>query len=140
MLQATHKREHAATYDAGMAVREAFFGNTCEAREYAAAALDVAKSRDIEYGAAFALALAGDMARSQALAQNLEKLSEDTYVRFNYLPTLRALWAVNHGDSSAAIESLKIVAPYELAVWRSGSGSFGTLYPVYGKASCRRND
>jgi tetratricopeptide (TPR) repeat protein len=63
VLQATHKREHAATYDAGMAVREAFFGNAREAKQYAAAALEVAKGRDVEYGAAFALGLAGDAAR-----------------------------------------------------------------------------
>jgi hypothetical protein len=54
--QATHKREHAATYNASMAVREAFFGNAREAREYAAAALDIANGRDVVYGAAFALA------------------------------------------------------------------------------------
>jgi hypothetical protein len=131
VLQATHKREHAATYDAGMAVREAFFGNAGEARHYAAAALDIAEGRDVEYGAAFALALAGDTAGSQALAKELEKASEDTYSRFNYLPTLRALWAVKRGDSSAAIESLEIAAPYELAPSGSGTGSFGTLYPVY---------
>jgi eukaryotic-like serine/threonine-protein kinase len=116
VLQATHKREHAATYDAGMAVREAFFGNAREARQYAAAALDVARGRDVEYGAAFALGLVGDTAGSQALAKDLEKASEDTYVRFNYLPTLRALWAVKRGDSPAAIEALEIARPYELAV------------------------
>jgi tetratricopeptide (TPR) repeat protein len=126
-----HRREHAATYDAGAAVREAFFGNAPEARRYAAAALDLSKGRDVEYGAAFALALSGDAARSQALASDLEKRSEDTYVRFNYLPTLRALWALSHRDSSNAIEMLQIAAPYELAVSGSGSGIFGNLYPAY---------
>ncbi len=126
-----HGRENAATYDAGAAVREAFFGNAREARRYAAAALDLSKGRDVEYGAAFALALSGDVARSQALASDLKKRTEDTYVRFNYLPTLRALWALGHGDSSKAVEMLQIAAPYELAVSGSGSGIFGNLYPVY---------
>ena len=126
-----HRQENAATYDAGAAVREAFFGNAPEARRYAAAALDLSKGRDVEYGAAFALAISGDMARSQALASDLEKRSEDTYVRFNYLPTLRALWALSHGDSSRAIEMLQIATPYEFAVSGSGSGIFGNLYPVY---------
>ena len=99
---------------------EAFFGNAGEATQYAAAALEVAKGRDVEYGAVFALALAGDTARSQALARDLERASEDTYVRFNYLPTLRALWAVKRGDASAAIEALEMARPYDLAV--SGSG------------------
>lgn len=119
------------TYDAGMAVREAFFGNAGEATQYAAAALEVAKGRDVEYGAVFALALAGDTARSQALARDLERASEDTYVRFNYLPTLRALWAVKRGDASAAIEALEIARPYDLAVSGSGTGYFGNLYQVY---------
>ncbi|HUE04312.1 MAG TPA: protein kinase [Bryobacteraceae bacterium] len=126
-----HRRENAATYEAGAAVREAFFGNPREARRYAAAALDLSKGRDVEYGAAFALALSGDMARSQALASDLEKRTEDTYVRFNYLPTLRALWALSRGDSSNAIEMLQIAVPYELAISGSWSGFFGNLTPVY---------
>ena len=109
--QTPHGRENAATYDAGAAVREAFFGNAREARRNAAAALDLSKGRDVEYGAAFALALSGDLARSQALANDLEKrFPEDTYVRFNYLPTLRALWALEpwrsfKGDRAAANRS-----------------------------------
>jgi len=129
---ATHKREHAATYNGWMAVREALFGNSREAREYAAAALDIAKGRDVVYGAAFALALTGDTARSQMVSKDLEKKPEDTYVKYNYLPTLRALWAVNRGDASAAIESLAIT-PYELAVSGSGTGLFGKMSPVYAR-------
>jgi TolA-binding protein len=132
-----NRRENAATYEAGAAVREAFFGNAREARRYAAAALDLSRGRDVEYGVAFALALSGDMARSQALASDLEKRTEDTYVRFNYLPTLRALWALSHGDSSNATEMLQIAAPYELAVSGSGSGIFGNLYPAYLRGQAR---
>jgi eukaryotic-like serine/threonine-protein kinase len=129
--RAAYKRENVAMYDAGAAVREAFFGNAQEARRYAAKALDLSRGRDVEYGAAFALALSGDMARSQALAADLEKRSEDTYVKFTYLPTLRALWALNHGDSSNAIEQLQIAAPYEFAVSGSGTGVFGSFSAVY---------
>ena len=43
-------------YQAGAAVREAFFGNASEARRNAIATLQLSKSRDVEYGAAFALA------------------------------------------------------------------------------------
>jgi hypothetical protein len=71
------------------------------------------------------------VAHSQTLASDLEKRSEDTYVKFNYLPTLRALGALSHGDSSSAIDLLQIAAPYELAVSGGGSGLFGNLYPVY---------
>jgi tetratricopeptide (TPR) repeat protein len=68
--------------------------------------------------------------RSQALAKDLEKASEDTFVQFNYLPTLRALSALSHGDSLSAIQLLQTAAPYELSVG-SASGFFGILYPVY---------
>ena len=127
--EAIHKRERAAMWEAGAAVREAFFGNPLEARQDATAALDFSKGGDVEYGAALAFALVGDGARSQALAKDLEKASEDTYVRFNYLPTLRALFALSHRDSLSAIKLLQTAAPYELSV--GTSGFFGNLYPVY---------
>ena len=127
---AIHKRERAAMWEAGAAVREAFFGNPLEARQHATAALDFSKGRDVEYGAALAFALVGDTATPQALAKDLEKASEDTYVRFDYLPTLRALFALSHRDSSSAIELLQTAAPYELSVG-SWSGFFGILYPIY---------
>ena len=129
--QAAHKEERAAMWEAGAAVREAFFGNAREARQYAAAALGFSKGRDVVYGAAVALALVGDTAQSQALAKDLERASEDTYARFNYLPTLRAVWAISRGDSSDALELLQIAAPYELGIGSNGTGLYGILYPVY---------
>jgi hypothetical protein len=87
----------------------------------------------VEYGAAFALALAGDSSRSEELANDLEKrFPEDTSVRFNYLPTLRALFALNRGDSANAIELLQVAVPYELAIpGIAFFGFFGGLYPAY---------
>jgi hypothetical protein len=75
-------QERAATYQAGMAVREAFFSKTREARQDAAAALAISKGRDVKVGAALALALAGDGAESQALAKKPEKPAEDTWVQY----------------------------------------------------------
>jgi hypothetical protein len=124
-------RENAATYNAGAAVTEAFFGNPREAKQYALAALDLSRGRNVVYGAALALAIAGDMARSQALAKDLEKASESTYINYNYLPTLRALWALSRGDSSGAMEVLRTASPYELAVSGVGSGDFGNFTPVF---------
>ncbi len=129
--QATY-RERAAMYEAGAAVWEAFFGNAAEARRRAMAALELSSGRDAEWGAAFALALSGDFTRSQMLANDLEKrFPEDTYVRFTYLPMLRALVALHHGQSSKAIQLLQIAAPFDLALPGSWSGFFGNLYPVY---------
>jgi eukaryotic-like serine/threonine-protein kinase len=133
LAQQAGNRERAATYEAAAAVWNAFFGNTPQARQSAAAALQLSKGRDMEYAAAFALALSADSFRSQALANDLERrFPEDTSVRFSYLPVLRARLALNHGDAAKAIELLQIAAPYELAV--SGIdffAFFGGLYPAY---------
>ena len=127
------QRERAATYEAGAALWEAFFGNAAAARRSATAALDLSKGRDVEYGAAVALALSGDFSRSQALANDLERrFPEDTSVQFNYVPALRALFALNHDEPSGAIESLEIALPYDLALPGSSFvGFFGALYPAY---------
>jgi predicted Zn-dependent protease len=120
--------ETAALYQAAAAVREALFGNVAEARRSAAAALQLSKGRDVEYGAAFAMALTGDSSRALTLANDLEKrFPENTSVRSTYLPVLRALL----GPANAT-ETLQAAAPYELGVplcWFNGT--FGALYPVY---------
>ena len=87
----------------------------------------------MEFGAAFALAFAGDFSRSQALASDLERrFPEDTCVRFNYLLALRGLFALNGRKPANATEALQIAIPYELAVpGISFIGFFGGLYPVY---------
>jgi tetratricopeptide (TPR) repeat protein len=133
--QAAHK-EKAALYEAGAAVREAFFGNAPEARRSAMAALDFSKDRDVEDGAAFALALAGDAARSQTLADDLEKrFPEDTSARFIYAPALRAVLALDQGlkpgEPLKAIELLQGAVPYDLAAPGSWFGFFGYMYPAY---------
>jgi hypothetical protein len=70
---------------------------------------------------------------SQTLANDLEKrFPEDTLVRFNYVPTLRALLALNDRKPSSAIELLQAASPYELGSPISDSVGFaGALYPVY---------
>jgi eukaryotic-like serine/threonine-protein kinase len=131
-LQAS-QRERAALYETGAAVREALFGNTAEARQRVIAALQLSNERDVEYGAAFAFGLSRDSARSQAMTDDLERrLPEDTSVRFSYIPTLRALLALNNGKPSRAIELLQAAEPSELGIPGSTFfGFFGALYPVY---------
>jgi eukaryotic-like serine/threonine-protein kinase len=51
------RRETEALYETDAAVREALFGNVSQAKQRAADALELSRSRDVEYGAAFALAL-----------------------------------------------------------------------------------
>src|ERR1700681_5026930 len=64
----TNKRETAGIYEAAEAVCDAFYGRATAARKHARAALELSKGRDLEYGAAFALAVAGDSAGPQAPA------------------------------------------------------------------------
>jgi predicted Ser/Thr protein kinase len=133
MAQRAGERERAATYEAGKAVWQAFYGIAPAAKQSAAAALGLSKGRDVEYGAAFALALAGDLSRSQALARDLDKrFPEDTSVQFNYLPALRALFALNDRKPQEAIELLQVAAPYDFAVPAIDFNAFfGGLYPAY---------
>jgi DNA-binding winged helix-turn-helix (wHTH) protein/tetratricopeptide (TPR) repeat protein len=127
------QRERAGLWEAGAALREAFFGNGYEARKRAMAALELSKDREVEYGAAFALALSGDFSQAQALADDLERrFPEDTSIRFSYLPTVRARLALNYGDASKAFELLQVAVPHELGAPRSSINAlFGALYPVY---------
>jgi eukaryotic-like serine/threonine-protein kinase len=97
------------------------------------AALDLAKGRDVEYSAAFALALSGESSASQSLAVDLEKrFPEDTSVQFEYLPTLRALSPLTHGKPLDAVEHLERARPYDVALPGTAFfAKFGGLYPAY---------
>ena len=133
LAQQTAGRERAALYESASALRAALFGNAPEARRSATAALDLSKARDVEYGAAFALALSGDSSRSETLASDLERrFPEDTSVRFDYVPVVRALLALNRGEPATAIDLLEAAVPLELGDPQSSfTGSFGTFYSIY---------
>jgi serine/threonine protein kinase/Tfp pilus assembly protein PilF len=126
------ENETAAVYEADAALRESVFGNPADARQRADAALALSSNaRDVEFAAALVLALSREVARAQTLADSLAKsFSQDTIVKFNYLPTIRAQLAVDHHDFSKAIEALNTAAPFEFG--QPGDASFmPALYPVY---------
>ena len=133
LAQQSAELERSALFETGAALREAFFGNLPAARQRASAALKLSKGRDVEYGAAFTLALSGDSSRSRKFAEDLERrFPEDTAVRFSYLPALRGFLALSRGKPEEAIELLQIAAPYELGSPPSAFyGFFGNTYPVY---------
>jgi DNA-binding winged helix-turn-helix (wHTH) protein/Flp pilus assembly protein TadD len=127
----TKKKETAASYEANVALHEALFGNQLEARHLAASALQRSGGRDVQYAAALALAMAADSAKSQTLADDLVgSFPEDTIVRVNYLPTLRAQLALNHKDAAKAIETLRTASPYELITPANPALPL-ELYPVF---------
>jgi predicted Zn-dependent protease len=118
-----------------VALWEAFYGNAPAAKPAAMAALALAKNREVQYGAALALAMAGNSSQAQTLTNDLERsFPEDTSVKFNYLPVVRAFLALNHGDPAKAIELLQVAVPNELGQPRSSqTGFFGALYPIYAR-------
>jgi tetratricopeptide (TPR) repeat protein len=126
--------ELAARFEAAAALSAALVGDPEAAVHHAHAALGLSTGRDAEYGAAMALALTQKSADSQAgtLADDLEKrFPDDTAVRFLYLPTIRALLALNRGDPAGALELLKASGPYALGTPPSAFlGLYGTLYPT----------
>jgi tetratricopeptide (TPR) repeat protein len=132
--QAGH-REKAALFEIRTALWEAFYGNAPAAKPAATAALALAKNREVQYGAALALSMSGDSSQAQTLTDDLESsFPEDTSVKFNYLPSVRAFLALNHGDPAKAIELLQVAVPYELGQPRSTqTGFFGALYPIYAR-------
>jgi tetratricopeptide (TPR) repeat protein/predicted Ser/Thr protein kinase len=133
MARQTGHKEGAATYIAAEAVSEALFGDPANARRSAIEALALSKGRDAEYAAAFALAVGGDIARSQAVAADLQKrFPEDTSVQFNYLPALRGVFALNRRDPRKAIDLLQAAIPNELGVSAIDFNEFfGGVYPIY---------
>jgi tetratricopeptide (TPR) repeat protein len=127
--------ERAAQFEGARAAWNALFGMLAEAQKSAAAALSLFRSRDADYGPAFALALLRDSTQEHKIAADLEKrYPQDTSVQFSYLPALRALEALNRGDPAKALEMTQAAAPYDLAVPGTAfftGAFFGSLYPVY---------
>ena len=126
------EKEVAALYSAQSGLREALFGNAEEARQDAILVIGHSAPRDLQYGAALALAYAGDDKRAQTLTDSLSKrFPEDTIVQFNYLPTLRAKSTLSRGNGSEAVDDLRASTPYELGMTTSTPYGWDAMYPVF---------
>jgi eukaryotic-like serine/threonine-protein kinase len=132
LAQKAEDSESAARAEAGIAVRDAFLADSPGAKSHALAALKLSSGREVQYGAALSTALAGDAVRAEALAADLAKrFPEDTSVKFNYLPVIRAVLLLPNSPQRA-IDVLETAAPYDMG--RPHSTFFcyyGALYPVY---------
>ena len=109
--------ESGAITQAGAAQWEAAYGNPAEARQSAAEALKlVPTSQAVEAEAALAFALAGDTARADSLAQDLNKQSPlDTLMQSVWLPVIQAQLALNKKNPAAALTALQAAtSPIEL--------------------------
>jgi hypothetical protein len=126
------EKETAAGYYAISALRESLIGEANRARQQATAAGRLSSGRDMDYGIALALAYAGDTNRAQALADDLGKrFPEDTVMRFNYLPAVRARLALNRSNPKQALDSVMVAAPYEIGLPAYSLYNWPNLYPVY---------
>ena len=125
-------RESGAIWQENAALREAAYGNAAEARASAAKALKLAPgSQGAEAEAALAFALAGDTARAESMAQDLEKRYPlDTQTQSLWLPTIQAQLALDRRNSTLALNTLQAASSIEL-----GQIMFlintSCLYPVY---------
>ena len=125
-------RENGAIWQAIAAQREAAYGNATEARQSAAEALKLAPtSQGAESEAALALAMAGDTARAESLAQDLGKrFPLDTQMQSLWLPAIQAQLALDRKNPAAALSSLQAASPIELG--QIGFvANLSCLYPTY---------
>jgi tetratricopeptide (TPR) repeat protein len=124
--------ERAASYEASAARYEGLVGNLTEARAHAEAALALSRGRDTEYTAAFALAIAGEVARAESLLQDLERrFPENSVAQRIYLPGLRGLVAVQRRDFSRAIDVLAPALAGEMAIVGDGFAVMGNVDSAY---------
>ncbi len=122
-------KETAATYQALAALREVESGYRNRAADDADASLKLASNRDVQAMAALALARAGDTARAEKIAAELDKkFPLDTLVERYWLPTIRAALALERKDPNRAIELLSVAEPIELG---TPTNFTVVLCPVY---------
>jgi serine/threonine protein kinase/tetratricopeptide (TPR) repeat protein len=125
-------KENGALWRAKAAQREAVFGNITAASAMADEALKLAPaSPAAESEAALALALAGDAARAETLAQDLGKrFPLDTQMQGLWLPAIRAQAALDRKNPALALNALQSSSAIELGQVPFDI-SVSCLYPVY---------
>ena len=133
MARSAGLHERMAVFQATPAVWNALYGNKTAARKTAETALRTSEGREVSYAAGFALGLAGDAAKAEALADKLDKAyPEDTQVQATYVPTLRALAALAKNDPRKALDLLEANRPYEFGIPPLAFVHFyGNMYPIY---------
>ncbi|MGB9236081.1 MAG: hypothetical protein WCC04_16855, partial [Terriglobales bacterium] len=109
-------KENGALWQANAALQQAAYGNSSQARQAAAEAVKLAPaSQGVEVEAALALAMAGDAARAESLAQDLGKrFPLDTQVQSLWLPATQAQLALNRKKPASGLSALQAASPIEL--------------------------
>jgi tetratricopeptide (TPR) repeat protein len=125
-------KETGAIWYENAALREAAFSNVTEAKQAAADGLKLSPtSQGVGVEAALAFAMAGDTARAESMAQDLNKrFPLDTQAQALWLPAIRGQVALDRKNPAAAIESLQAAIPIELGQI-SFVANLSCLYPTY---------
>jgi tetratricopeptide (TPR) repeat protein len=128
----TDGKENAAIWQENQALREVAFGNLAEARSNAEAALKLEPdSQSVQLEAALAFAMAGENARAEALARDLDRhFPLDTQVQSLWLPAIQAQLELNRKNPAAAIDRLEASTRIDLGQIQF-INNISCLYPVY---------
>jgi serine/threonine protein kinase/DNA-binding winged helix-turn-helix (wHTH) protein len=118
----------AAGFEADDALRDAEIGNLRQSQSLVTDALRRSQDRKVLLWAALTFARAGKINQSHNLVDKLNRLfPNDFTVQAFSLPTIRAAITLDQNDPAAAIDILRPVKQYDLAI----SGSFDNVYPAY---------
>jgi serine/threonine protein kinase/tetratricopeptide (TPR) repeat protein len=115
------------------ALREAAFGNLSDAKQAAADGMKLyPTSQGVEVEATLAYAMAGDTARAESLAQDLNKRYPlDTQMQSLWLPAIQAQLALHKKNPASALTALQAtVPPIELGQILFVN-NISCLYPTY---------
>ena len=113
-------KESGAIWQENAALREAAFGNAAEAMQTAAEGLKlVPTSQGVEVEAALAFATAGQTARAESLAQDLNKrFPLDTQMQSLWLPAIQAQLALDRKNPAAALRALQAAVAHRVGANR----------------------
>ena len=126
-------RETGAIWQENAALREAAFGQAAEAKQYAAEGLKLAPaSEGVGVEAALAYALAGETARAESLAQDLDKrFPVDTQMQALWLPPIRARVALDRRNPTEALHDLQAATGSIELGQITFVDNLSCLYPTY---------
>jgi eukaryotic-like serine/threonine-protein kinase len=128
-------KENGAIWQENSALREAAYGNAAQARQTASDGLKLAPaSQGAQSEAALAFAMAGDAARAESLAKELNtRYPLDTQMQSLWLPAIQAQLALDRKTPAAALHVLQAASGNELGQI-TFINNLSCLYNVYLRA------
>jgi eukaryotic-like serine/threonine-protein kinase len=126
-------KETAAIWQTNAGLQQAAYGNLTEARQSVAEALKlVPTSQAVAVEAALAFAIAGDTARAESLARDLNKrFPLDTQMQSLWPPAIQAQLALERKDATSAINLLQPALPSMEYGQIAFVANISCLYPTY---------